>query len=67
MANYRILPKRGTYHVEQLDPQGQYQVVGTWRTEEDALSHLKKLEAEAQRADYKPAHGEIGWPPPPRR
>ncbi|HTI79482.1 MAG TPA: hypothetical protein VL614_03430 [Acetobacteraceae bacterium] len=67
MTDYRIVPKRGTYKVEEVDPNGQHRVVGTWRTEEDAVSHLKKLEAEAQRADYKPAPGEVGWPPPPKR
>ncbi len=67
MIEYRIVPKRGTYKVEQVDPNGQHQVVGTWRTEDEAVSQLKELEAEAQRAAYRPAAGTVGWPPPPRR
>lgn len=31
----------------QVDPNGQHRVLGSWSTEEDAGSHLKKLEAKA--------------------
>jgi hypothetical protein len=64
MTSYRIVPKRGIYKVEFVDPNSKRWVVGTWRTEEDAVSHLRKLQAEAQRADYGPAQGELGWQPP---
>jgi hypothetical protein len=58
MMNYRIIPNRGTYKVEFIDPNGKGWVVGTWRTEEAAVSHLRKLQEQAQRADYRSAQGE---------
>jgi len=68
MTDFRIVPKRATYRVEQLDPTGQYKLVGTWRTEDAAVSHLKRLEAEAERATNRPpAPGEVRGPPPPRK
>jgi hypothetical protein len=67
MASYRIIPKRGTYKVELVEPNGQHRVVGTWRTEEAAVSQLRKLEAEAQHSDYKPVQNEVGWPRHPKR
>jgi hypothetical protein len=62
--NYRIIPNRGTYKVEFVDPNGKRWVVGTWRTEETALSHLRKLQEHAQRADYRSAQRELAWEPP---
>ena len=58
MTNYRIVPNRGTYKVEYIDPNGRRWVVGTWRTEEAAVLHLRKLQEQAQRADYRSAQGE---------
>ncbi len=67
MNSFRIVSQRGAYRVEQIEADGQPRVVGTWRTEEDAVSHLRKLEAEERRATYKPMPGEIGGPPVPKR
>lgn len=67
MISFRIIPNRGTYKVEVIQPNGPRQVLGTWRTEEEAVSHRKKLEAEAHRGAYRPAPGEVGGPTPPRR
>jgi hypothetical protein len=64
MANYRIVPRRGTYKVEAAEPNGHHRVLAAWRTEEAAVSHLKHLQAKEQRASDKPAPGELGWPPP---
>jgi len=63
MTTYRIVPNRGTYKVEAVEPDGQHTLLGTWRTEEAAVSHLKKLQGEAQSTDYRPAPGEVGWQP----
>ena len=65
-TTFRIVPRRGTYTVEAVKPNGDHQVLGTWRTEDAAVSHLRDLQARALRADYRPMPGEIGWPPPPR-
>jgi hypothetical protein len=67
MVDYRIVPGRGTYKVELVQPNGQHEVLGTWRTEEAAVSQLRRLQDEAERADYRPAPGEVGRPPLPRR
>jgi hypothetical protein len=64
VTTYRIIPKRGTYKVEFVDPKGKRWVVGTWRTEEAAVSELRKLQGEANRASYRPAQGELAWQPP---
>lgn len=58
--SFRIVPNRGTYKVEQIDLNGQRQVVGIWRTEEAAVSHLRKLQGEVQRGANRPAQGEVG-------
>ena len=64
MMNYRIIPNRGTYKVEYIDPNGKRFVVGTWPTEEAAVLHLRKLQERAQRADYRPTQAELGRQPP---
>jgi hypothetical protein len=63
MTTYRIVPRRGTYRVELVEPNGHHRTLSSWRTEEAAVSHLKDLQAKAQRAAYKPAQGEPGWQP----
>ena len=57
MIAYRIVPDRRTYKVEAIEPNGDCRVVGAWRTEEAAVSQLKELHAQAQRADHQPAPG----------
>lgn len=61
MTTYRIVPRRGTYTVEAVEPNGDHKVLDAWRTEEAAVSHLKDLQARALRDGYKPAPGEPGW------
>ena len=48
---YRIVPARGTYRVEAIDPHGVVQVLGSWPTEEAAVTHLRDLVARAEVAD----------------
>lgn len=63
MITYRIVPRRGAYNVEAVEPDGRWIVVSQWRTEEAAVSQLRDLELKTHRADYKPAPGEPGWRP----
>ena len=63
MITYRIVPRRGTYSVEAIEPDGRRIVVGTWRTEQDAVSQLRDLQLKTHRADYKPAPGGPGSRP----
>ena len=63
MVTYRIVPRRGAYDVEAIEPDGRPIVVSTWRTEEAAVSQLRDLQLKTQRADHRPAPGEPGWRP----
>jgi hypothetical protein len=63
MITYRIVPRRGTYRIEAVETDGGCRVLGTWNTEEAAMSRLKDLQAKALRDSYEPAHGEPGWRP----
>ena len=63
MPTYRIVPKRGTYRVEQVEPNGESRVLRTWRTEEEAVSHMRRLELKEHRATHRPLPGEVGGPP----
>lgn len=57
MTTYRIVPRRGTYRVEAVEPNGHARLLGLWRTEEAAVAQLKDLQAKAQR------EAEVGWQP----
>jgi hypothetical protein len=61
MTTFRIVPRRGSYTVEAVEPNGDHRVIGTWRTEDAAVSHLKDLQSKALLAVNKPAPGEPGW------
>jgi hypothetical protein len=63
MTTYRIVPNHKIYKVQAVKPNGEYRIVGAWRTEEAAVSQLRKLQGEADRADYKPAPGDPRWQP----
>ena len=58
MINYRIVPLARVYRVEAVDQDGRSRLIDTWPTEEAAVSHLRKLQEQAQRADYRSAQGE---------
>ena len=55
MTTFRMVPRRGTYTVEAVEPNGDHRAIGTWRTEDAAVSHLKDLQAKARLTDGKPA------------
>jgi hypothetical protein len=61
METYRIIPRGHTYRVEAVQPNGQTRVVGTWPTEEAAVSHLKALQEVAQRFGVALHPGEKDW------
>jgi hypothetical protein len=44
MVSYRIVPGNRVYRVEAIDANGNIRIVGTWSTEEAAVSHLKTLQ-----------------------
>jgi hypothetical protein len=48
MNTYRIVPLRGTYKVEAVEPNGRGRVIGAWPSEKDAVAQLKELEAKEQ-------------------
>jgi hypothetical protein len=45
---YRIVPHRRIYRVEAVSPDGLVTVLGIWRTEEAAVSHLRSLQRQAE-------------------
>jgi hypothetical protein len=44
VVSYRIVPGHRVYRVEAVDDYGNIRVVGTWPTEDAAISHLKTLQ-----------------------
>ena len=44
MDSYRIVPGHRVYRVEAVDANGNIRIVGTWPTEDAAISHLKTLQ-----------------------
>ena len=44
MDSYRIVPGHRVYRVEAVDANGNIRIVGTWPTEDAAVSHLKTLQ-----------------------
>ena len=63
MITFQIVPRRGIYKVEAIEPNGDYSLRGMWHTGEAAVSQLKDLQAKADREICKPALGEPGWRP----
>ena len=63
METYRIIPRSGVYTVEAFEPGSPTRIMGTWRSEAAAVAQPKDLRAQAERAEYKPAQGELGWHP----
>ena len=61
METYRIVPWRRSYRVEAVAPDGAHRVVGTWPTEEAALSHLKALRERAELAERRVVPGAQDW------
>ena len=61
METYRIIPRGHTYRVEAVQPNSTKRVVGTWPTEEAAVSHLKALQEVAERFGRALQPGERDW------
>ncbi len=59
MTAYRIIPKRGAFSVVEATEGAEVRILRTWPTEEQAVSHLKALQAAAANGEAKP--------PPERR
>jgi len=59
MVSYRIIPKRNAYNVESTEDGDVWVAVRSWRSEEQAVSHLNALRAAAAKAQPQP--------PPERR
>ena len=69
MDSYRIVPGHRVYRVEAVDANGNIRIVGTWPTEDAAISHLKTLQDESQ-LPVDPARrrsNETGAPDTPKR
>ena len=50
MDSYRIVPGHRAYRVEAIDTNGNIRIMGTWPTEDAAISHLKTLQASVEAA-----------------
>jgi hypothetical protein len=50
MDSYRIVPGHRVYRIEAVDAYGNIRIVGTWPTEDAAISHLKSLQESADAA-----------------
>ena len=61
MTSYRVTLLKHAYHVEAVEENGQTRVLRTWRTEEDAIFHLKHLRERADRADNPKGSGNRNW------
>ena len=51
MDRYRIIPARKAYQVVATLPSGSTRLLKTWRTEEEAISHLRLLRQRAELID----------------
>jgi hypothetical protein len=51
MDRYRIVPGRRVYRIEAVGANGNIRIVGTWPTEDAAVSHLKTLQESVAAAD----------------
>jgi hypothetical protein len=61
MDRYRIIPAHRAYKVVQVEPNGAIRPLKTWRTEEDAVSHLKTLRDNIERTSHRLNPGEKDW------
>ena len=50
MDSYRIVPGHRVNRIEAVDVYGNIRIVGTWPTEDAAISHLKSLQESADAA-----------------
>jgi hypothetical protein len=60
-TSYRIVPRRRSYRVEGVAPNGTPRLLGTWPTEEAAVSHLKSLREVAERIERRRSPGAQDW------
>jgi hypothetical protein len=51
MDRYRVFPARKAYQVVATLPNGSTRLLRTWRTEEEAVSHLRLLRQRAEHID----------------
>jgi hypothetical protein len=61
MVNYRIVPVARVYRVEVVEQGGRIRLIGTWPTEEAAVSHLRVLQASAEAAQRETGPGTRDW------